>query len=145
MSLPYLFNSAVEAVLQICDPILDPILFSLPASFLCVKFYDGKRIPPQKLRQAVDFIQTQRTSGRKILVCCGRGISRSPSLVAAYLYEQGMDLMDAYLSILQHRRLIVPHIQILRSFVEYYGLSIRAEEILIAVVKARKELMRPAL
>jgi hypothetical protein len=130
----------IEAVLQFHgrDPCPDGFRFA--GAYLQLPVEDARRLPPEWLRQGVDFITEQRGLGRNVLVACSAGLSRSPTFVAAYLHEQGMDLAEAYLMIQAGRRSIMPHPELLRSLVSYYGLSTSAEELLVALVKARSQM-----
>lgn len=91
------------------------------------------------LTSGVVFIREQRALGRKVLVTCGRGMSRSPTLVAAYLHEEGADLGDAFRLILSRRACVLPHPELIRSLMEHYGLEVRPEILLADLVRARRD------
>ena len=75
---------------------------------------------------------------------CGAGISRSATFVAAYLHEQGAGLLDALKSIMVRRPQVLPHPELLRSLIACYNLRITPQELLVQLVKARKEIgVRP--
>ena len=67
---------------------------------------DGVAFDPFKLVHAVDWIQGCLTGGHRVLVHCHAGMSRSPAVVAAYLYTCGFDF-DQALHFIQQRRPVV--------------------------------------
>ncbi len=85
----------VEALLQLHDGAGEHYDFPLPIEVLRLEVRDREALPPRLLSQGVKFIRRQRLAGRRVLVACGAGMSRSPTFVAAYLYEEGMDFSDA--------------------------------------------------
>ncbi|XP_054711174.1 dual specificity protein phosphatase 3-like [Uloborus diversus] len=66
-------------------------------AFLGIPAIDMVSYPIQNhFRQASDFIGAALQSGKKVLVHCMQGISRSAALVIAYLIEEkGMDVLEA--------------------------------------------------
>jgi dual specificity protein phosphatase-like protein len=132
----------IEAVLQLYGPEPEPLAFPFARATRCVFVVDGEPIPPDALREGVQFIAGQRSLGRPMLVTCGAGQSRSPAFVAAYLHEQGMELQGAFTTLIQRRPQILPHPELLRSLVGTYQLSAPAEAILVALVRKRRELQR---
>ena len=77
---------------------------------------DRQPMAADTLERALDFIHQQINAGRRVLVHCQMGISRSPTLVAAYLHRhQGMPLDEA-VTYLHHLRPVVnPHPVLLAS------------------------------
>lgn len=49
-----------------------------------------------------------------------------------------MDLLEAILTLMRRRRLVLPHPELLRSLVRYYGLPGDPNELLVQVVRRRK-------
>jgi protein-tyrosine phosphatase len=96
---------------------------------------DRCRLPPQLLRQGVKFIRRQRLADRRVLVCCGAGMSRSPTFVAAYLHEEGMDILDAFRQIRSRRPEVRPHRAMVRSLVHYYRPEMPLEDLLQALYR----------
>ena len=141
-------GTGIEAVLQLYGPEARSELGPLAKEVLQLNVLDARPLPPSLLRQGVEFIRSQREQGRPTLAACGAGLSRSPSFLAAYLYEvgrgEGMDLQGAFATILQGRRGIIPHPELLRSLVRYYGLEMTAEELLVALVREKKRLRESA-
>ena len=131
-------EAGIEAVLQLYGAERERIGFPFPAEVLQLPVMDRGSLPPPLLRQGVEFIRRQRTQERKILVTCGAGISRSPTFVAAYLHEEGADLLEAYLRIIRVRPQTRPHRALLRSLVEQYQLSNSAEEQLMMLSRGRQ-------
>lgn len=82
---------------------------------------DGERIPPELARSAVDFIAAQIHAGRKILVHCQMGISRSPAIVAAYLSRFcGMTLGASLEWVCRQRTAAAPHPVLVDSLYEIF-------------------------
>lgn len=55
---------------------------------------DGVTIPPQKMQEAIRWIQEHITSG-KVLVACHYGVGRSASIVIGYLCSLGFGYKEA--------------------------------------------------
>ena len=133
----YLEQQGIEAVLQLYGPEPCPDGFPFAKEFLQLDVRDARPLAPEMLRRGVDFIRAQREMNRPLLVCCGAGMSRSPTFLAAYLHEEGLDLLEAYRTIQARRRNISPHPELLDSLVEFYGLPVTGRELLVALVRAR--------
>jgi hypothetical protein len=133
-------RAGIRAVLQLYGPEPDPLAFPFAEEVLSLFVIDGQPIEPSDLREGVEFIRTQRTAGRPVLVTCGAGMSRSPSFLAAYLHEEGTELGEAFARILRRRPRVLPHPELLRSLVDYYALPMSAEELLVRLVRLRKSL-----
>jgi protein-tyrosine phosphatase len=116
-------EEGVEAVLQLYGHEREKIGFVLPVDVLQLCVEDRRPLPVEALRQGVEFIRFHRLAGRSILVCCGAGISRSPTFAAAYLHEAGMDLREALRLIRSRRPQARPHREMLRSLAEFYRLE----------------------
>jgi len=115
-------SEGIEAVLQLYGADRERATIPIPVELLQLSLMDRQPLPPALLRRGVDFIRRQREAGRPLLVACGAGISRSPTFVAAYLHEQGTDLVEAYRLIRTARPVIRPHRAMVRSLVSYYHL-----------------------
>jgi hypothetical protein len=94
-----------------------------PAEFtlLDMPIDDGQAVAEALLRQGTAFIHTQRQAGKKVLVHCIGGISRSVTFTIGYLMEyQGMRLADAFSLVVFHRAVAYPHPALLNCLIEYY-------------------------
>jgi len=81
-----------------------------------VRFDDGHEIPLHSFAEAIAFLQFQHETGHKTLVHCAAGISRSPSVVAAFLHHSKQyDLDLAWILIRKCRPIVQPHPFIVRS------------------------------
>src|SRR5947207_8004558 len=87
---PGLQREGIAAVLQIHDPEAPPDDFPWAEAALTLGVADGRPLREETLRRGVDFIREQQASGRKLLVACSAGRSRSAAFLAAYLHEEGM-------------------------------------------------------
>ncbi len=83
---------------------------------------DGRPILPHEIETAVGFLKAQHAQGKKILVACGSGISRSVTFSVIALKEiEGLSLHDAYQAIRTRHPEALPdhsHWDALRA---YYG------------------------
>jgi len=71
----------------------------------------------------VRFIHRQVEAGEKVLVHCHMGISRSVSMVMAYLIaHEGMSLAEAFGTVREGRASAYPHEMLLVSLIERYKL-----------------------
>lgn len=120
----------VEAILQLCGHCREELEVPLPVEHLRLDVEDRRPLPPRALTQGVKFIRRQQLSARRTLVCCGAGMSRSPVFVAAYLYEEGHDLLAAFRLLREKRPTVRPHRALVRSLVEHYGVEMPPEQLL---------------
>lgn len=94
---------------------------------LKVGLQDGKPIPRDELKKAVNFIGASVAKG-KVLVHCASGISRSPAIIIAYLIRVGLSFPTAR-RIVEHstidtvrgHSLVSPSMELLDSIREVYG------------------------
>jgi len=131
-------EAGIRAVLQLYGPDSCPEGFPFAQAVGQIRVLDAAPLPPELLRQGVEFIREQRREGRAVLVCCAAGLSRSPTFVAAYLHEEGMDLTEAYASIRARRGGIIPHPELVRSLIEHYSLATSPRELLGALLRRKK-------
>ena len=86
-----------------------------------VNIDDGFEIPAELVFFAIQSIGEAVHGGGKILVHCHAGISRSPSLVTAYLMDCGYSWDDAIELIRQQRPYIQPHPRVALSVKKALG------------------------
>ncbi len=133
-------NAGIAAVLQLLAPDEEPLAFPFVPTIRRLLVSDGEPLAPETLQDGVAFIGEQRSLERPVLVTCGAGQSRSPIFVAAYLHERGMDLLDAFCSMMRRRPRIMPHPELLRSLIACYQLPETAEALLEPLARLRREL-----
>jgi histidinol-phosphate aminotransferase len=109
------------------DPPVDAILniseYHYPTNriYRYLYFPDGVYIQPLGLiGECTQFLHEQLRSGRRVLIHCAEGISRSCVIGAAYLYECGMSLDDAMGLIRSKRPIVAPSPSLLRALRDYY-------------------------
>ena len=86
-----------------------------------VEIQDRYPLPSGAIRESVGFIDYYRQRGRRVLVHCEMGISRSPSICACFLHEsEGLALEEAHQQIKIHHPIADPHPVLLASIEEYY-------------------------
>jgi protein-tyrosine phosphatase len=90
---------------------------------------DGAFILPDDLQRGVKFIAKNVDAGRRVLIVCCAGISRSSTFALAYLLERGHDLRDAYTLLVEKHRFADPHPELWRSLIEYYHVTYTLEDI----------------
>ncbi|HEY6898288.1 MAG TPA: histidinol-phosphate transaminase [Rhodocyclaceae bacterium] len=82
---------------------------------------DGEPLPPSAVACATAFVARQLQAGRKVLVHCQMGLSRSPAIIAAYLHEYaGMSLGDALAWVRTRRTAAAPHPVLVDSLYRLY-------------------------
>jgi hypothetical protein len=133
-------RAGIDAVLQLYGPEPDPLPLPPGPQVRSLRVLDGASIPVVVLSEGVQFLRNQREQSRIVLVTCGLGQSRSPVFVAAYLHENGMELGDAFATLMRCRPQVLPHPVLLRSLVERYGVATTAEALLGSLVMLRREL-----
>lgn len=85
-----------------------------------VIFDDGKYVDIALIEKAVGVIEKAVGEGKRILVHCTAGISRSPMVVACYLAKKkGIDFDQAMEHIARIRRVVCPDPRIRRSGIDY--------------------------
>ncbi|MEO1289225.1 MAG: dual specificity protein phosphatase, partial [Chloroflexota bacterium] len=91
-NLSMLKQVGITAMLQLADYIPQP---DMPILYLDVT--DGESVPHDLIAEGVQFVREQKQAGKRILVACGAGISRSALFVVATLMEdENRTLFDAY-------------------------------------------------
>jgi hypothetical protein len=106
----------IDAMLQLAEWVEHPDIGTL---YLAVD--DGEPLPFNLLRTGIDFIKINKMQGRKVLVACGAGISRSASFALAALKEiEGLNLLEALQEVKQHHPQAMPHPALWQSLCDYY-------------------------
>ncbi len=107
----------IGAILSLAWPVYD--------SDMAVRhdpFDDGTPIPDEVLLNGVAFVRQQRAVGRKVLIACSAGISRSPSVAIAVLHEiERIPLVDAFRLVLGSVHGAYPDQALWTSLCHYYG------------------------
>lgn len=92
-------------------------------TLLDIPFMDGDSIPDDLISKVTRFIHEQIEADKSVLVHCAMGMSRSVSLLMAYLIEyEGMSLAEAFGTVREGRNEAYPHENLLISLIEYYDL-----------------------
>lgn len=84
---------------------------------------DGADWNVQKVYAAIRWMHQAIEGGKKVLVHCHAGISRSPVMTAAYLYTCGFDFDRALDQIKLLRPQVLPHPAITASMRRAFGLT----------------------
>jgi dual specificity MAP kinase phosphatase len=80
----------------------------------------GSQNLKQYFSEAISFIENARTANGKVLVHCQAGVSRSPSIVAAYLISRShKTLSDAFTFIKDRRSIVAPNINFMGQLLEF--------------------------
>eukprot|EP00928_Gymnodinium_smaydae_P078588 TRINITY_DN62710_c0_g1_i1.p1 TRINITY_DN62710_c0_g1~~TRINITY_DN62710_c0_g1_i1.p1 ORF type:complete len:362 (-),score=45.49 TRINITY_DN62710_c0_g1_i1:191-1276(-) len=86
--------------------------------------------------EATEFIHSWVSREQPILVHCRAGVSRSASVVVAYLIEyQGYSLHDAFFLVRSHRSVITPNVGFMEKLGEYEAQHRHTEEPTIEINK----------
>jgi protein-tyrosine phosphatase len=133
-------EAGIEAILQLYGAPRERIHFPIPVALLQLPVPDREPLDLDLLNEGVAFIRAQRAAGRLILVACGAGVSRSATFAAAYLHEEGLELLEALRQVLHGRPEARPHPELLRSLVERYHPSLSAEVLILALNRERQDL-----
>lgn len=122
LDLSYLSAYKIDAMLQFAEHVAQPGIESL---YLPVE--DGIPLPTYYLRQGVDFIANQKSLGKRTLVACGAGMSRSAAFVVAALKEdEHLSLRDALQIVKKCHSMTMIHPKLWLSLCVFYQ-----EEILL--------------
>lgn len=107
----------IEAMLQLFEEFS---IEDVESHFIPV--IDGAPMTKGMIQEGIEFIHKQRDAGRKLLVTCGAGISRSVTFSIIALKEiEGLSMEDAYRIIhAVHPKALPDHVH-WQAVAEYYG------------------------
>ncbi|KAE8589335.1 hypothetical protein XENTR_v10017532 [Xenopus tropicalis] len=118
------------------------------SSDLCKEQYSYKWIPVEDnhtadisshFQEAIDFIDTIKRAGGRVLVHCEAGISRSPTICMAYLMKtRRFRLEEAFEYIKQRRSLISPNFSFMGQLLHYES-EIFPSKVLAPVVSCKRD------
>jgi len=74
-----------------------------------VPLWDSPKNPPEMLDAAVSLLSSLLSQGHRVLVHCGAGVSRSPTVVYLYLLRCGMSPREAKRLIREKRKEAIPN------------------------------------
>ena len=104
-------------MLQLADPYIQNGIESL-----YLQVTDGEPVSAEKFTRGLEFLRAQRAAGRRTLIACGAGISRSTIFAMAALMDaEQRDLFDAYKEVYQQHSGAQPHHALVMSLAEYHG------------------------
>lgn len=122
----YLSENKIGSMLQLAELVKQPAMVSL---YLAIE--DGQPLPPHLLEKGVNFIINEKEQGKRVLVACGAGISRSTSFALAALKDvEGLQLLEALQAIREHHPDAMPHPVLWQSLCDFYGEAIPFIEIM---------------
>lgn len=112
----YLREQGIKAMLQLVEVPLTP---GIEALHLTVE--DGQPIPLELLKRGVQFVLAAKSGGRRVMIVCGAGLSRSVSFAIASIKEaEGLTLVDAFREVRRHHPEALPHPALWKSLCECY-------------------------
>ena len=118
--------AGIGAVLTLAWPISHPDDIVVKRVF----FEDGEPIPDEVFYQALSFVRRQRRQGRKILIACSAGVSRSPTIAIAVLHElAGYPLVEAFRRVLGRVHMAQPRAVTWSSLCRFYGRIVTPAEV----------------
>lgn len=119
----------IDAVLQLAGAPPAP-----GCETLALEVEDGAPIPPEVLRAGVDFVAAARCAGRRCLVVCGAGISRSVAFATAALCEaEGLGLLAAAAEVRRGNPDAVFHPLLWESLTAFIGEEVPFREVLLRI------------
>ena len=112
-----LLRRGVGAMLQLADSVKHT---GIPSLYLPVE--DGVPLAADMLRMGVEFVRLEKALGRKVLIACVAGISRSSAFAIAALKEdEQLCLLDAFRQVRAMHPGALPHPAIWQSLCDYYA------------------------
>jgi len=112
-----LLRRGIGAMLQLADSLKHA---GIPSLYLPVE--DGVPLPADVLRMGVEFVRLEKALGRKVLIACAAGISRSSAFaIAALKEEERLPLLDAFRQVRTMHPDALPHPAIWQSLCDYYA------------------------
>ena len=122
-------TNQIGAVLQLAEAVPYAGITSL---YLPVE--EGVSLPAHLLQQGVDFCLSEKRQGRKVLIACGAGMSRSAAFAVAALKEaEGLGLLDAVRAVGRHHPESLLHPALWESLCGYYGQEVSLQAMLDAL------------
>ena len=120
----------IGAMLQLAEAVEQPDIESL---YLPVE--DGVPIADHYLRQGIDFVLAQKRLGRKVLVACGAGMSRSAAFAVATLKEdENLSLLAALRDVKSHHPDTMIHPALWKSLCAFYQENVPFQSALDAMI-----------
>lgn len=116
----FLSSVGIQSVLSI----LGRSTFHVPVlNHLFIRHMDGLRFPEEKIASGVTFIHQRVEKDEPVLVHCRVGVSRSVTMVSAYLMRhEGLNPWEALNFIQQKREIIDPQVNTYTSAIQWrYG------------------------
>jgi hypothetical protein len=111
----------IEMVVNLCEDAV-PVSAGMTVEWLPVS--DGEAVPADIIAKGLSAIERTLSHGRRVLVACRAGQSRSASMVIGYLRLQSYDWDTAY-RLVAEKRWISPHPRTLRSVKEFVDDSLK--------------------
>ncbi|CAF3082827.1 unnamed protein product [Rotaria sp. Silwood2] len=110
----------IRHIIDVCDCQLDKEILD-NFHVLWINLYDELRADIKKhFDESNDFLHNCKQKNEKVLVHCQMGISRSSSVVLAYLMKYHHDsLLKAYDYLLERRRIAAPNISFFLQLIRY--------------------------
>lgn len=101
--------TAILCVAKELEPFVPPAAYA-DRKRQIIPLNDGEAIPPGQLARALKILGGWLDSGETVLVHCSAGVSRSPSIVTAYLMEKNHWMWDeAFAYVNERRPMTFPH------------------------------------
>ena len=101
---------------------------------------DGEPVAYDKIAEGVKFVREQKAAGKRVVVACGAGISRSVMFsMAALMEEEDLGLFDAYREIYQQYRAAQPHDNLVISLAGYHGQEMDLMEVWTGLTEVQKQ------
>ncbi len=116
VSRDHLTHQGISAMLQLAEPAPHA---GIPSLYLAVA--DGTALPTALLERGLAFVRTAYQEGRRVLISCGIGISRSVTFALAALCDcERLTLRDALTAVKQRHPAAMPHPALWASLCTYY-------------------------
>lgn len=137
--------AGIQAVLRVDNTSREQIQWPGSVDLLDLPISDAQAVDPATLYRGADFIAEQVAANRRVLVHCQEGVSRSVTMVMAYLIaHRSLSLAQAYRRIVFQRPVARPHAALLWSLVQAYNLPYSYEEVLHPLFLHALEQVLPA-
>jgi hypothetical protein len=107
---------------------------------LYLQVADGEPVEPDKIAAGVKFVREQKAAGKRVLVACGAGISRSSMFtMAALMEEEDLNVFDAYREVYQQYRAAQPHHNLVISLAAYHGQNLDLLDVWTGLNEVQKQ------
>lgn len=126
-----LYRTNIGAMLQLAESVQQPGISSL-----YIPIEDGESLSFDNIKKGVEFVRSEKATGKNVLIACGAGISRGVSFaIASIKEEENLSLLNAFRQIQSQHPQARPHLELWKSLCDYYSEDVPYKTILKLILQ----------